>query len=33
MAAARFDLIPGEHPIIPVMIYDEKKLQYLLKNS
>ncbi|MED7819740.1 MULTISPECIES: glycine C-acetyltransferase [unclassified Francisella] len=25
MAAAGFDLIPGEHPIIPVMIYDEKK--------
>ncbi|MEY8702396.1 glycine C-acetyltransferase [Francisella philomiragia] len=25
MTAAGFDLIPGEHPIIPVMIYDEKK--------
>ncbi|MDE5000619.1 aminotransferase class I/II-fold pyridoxal phosphate-dependent enzyme, partial [Francisella tularensis] len=25
MSAAVFDLIPGEHPIIPVMIYDEKK--------
>ncbi|MFC4892998.1 glycine C-acetyltransferase [Pseudofrancisella aestuarii] len=25
MADAGFDLIPGEHPIIPVMIYDEKK--------
>ncbi|RUS69075.1 hypothetical protein EGW08_023160, partial [Elysia chlorotica] len=24
MSAAGFDLIPGEHPIIPVMIYDEK---------
>lgn len=24
MTAAGFDLIPGEHPIIPVMIYDEK---------
>ena len=25
MAEAGFDLIPGSHPIIPVMIYDEKK--------
>ncbi len=25
MTTAGFDLIPGEHPIIPVMIYDEKK--------
>ncbi|APC96837.1 glycine C-acetyltransferase [Francisella frigiditurris] len=25
MTAAGFDLVPGEHPIIPVMIYDEKK--------
>lgn len=25
MTVAGFDLIPGEHPIIPVMIYDEKK--------
>jgi len=25
MTEAGFDLIPGEHPIIPVMIYDEKK--------
>ncbi|MBK2028815.1 glycine C-acetyltransferase [Francisella noatunensis] len=25
MTAAGFDLIPGKHPIIPVMIYDEKK--------
>ncbi|ALB01722.1 2-amino-3-ketobutyrate CoA ligase [Francisella persica ATCC VR-331] len=25
MTAAGFDLIPGEHPIIPVMIYNEKK--------
>lgn len=25
MTDAGFDLIPGEHPIIPVMIYDEKK--------
>ncbi|AJI74421.1 glycine C-acetyltransferase [Francisella philomiragia subsp. philomiragia ATCC 25015] len=25
MTATGFDLIPGEHPIIPVMIYDEKK--------
>ncbi|MBK2258245.1 glycine C-acetyltransferase [Francisella philomiragia] len=25
ITAAGFDLIPGEHPIIPVMIYDEKK--------
>ncbi|MFZ9034803.1 MAG: glycine C-acetyltransferase [Francisellaceae bacterium] len=25
MEAAGFDLIPGEHPIIPVMLYDEKK--------
>ncbi|AJI52953.1 glycine C-acetyltransferase [Francisella philomiragia] len=25
MTSAGFDLIPGEHPIIPVMIYDEKK--------
>ena len=24
MAAAGFDLVPGEHPIIPVMLYDEK---------
>lgn len=24
MTAAGFDLIPGEHPIIPVMFYDEK---------
>lgn len=24
MEAAGFDLIPGEHPIIPVMLYDEK---------
>ncbi|WP_119328705.1 glycine C-acetyltransferase [Cysteiniphilum halobium] len=25
MTAAGFDLIPGEHPIIPVMLYEEKK--------
>jgi len=25
MAAAGFDLVPGEHPIIPVMLYEEKK--------
>ena len=25
MSAVGFDLIPGEHPIIPVMLYDEKK--------
>ena len=25
LANAGFDLIPGEHPIIPVMLYDEKK--------
>ncbi|WP_119342778.1 glycine C-acetyltransferase [Facilibium subflavum] len=25
MTKAGFDLIPGEHPIIPVMLYDEKK--------
>ncbi len=25
MTEAEFDLIPGEHPIIPVIIYDEKK--------
>lgn len=25
MSEAGFDLIPGEHPIIPVMVYDEKK--------
>ncbi|MCF6765724.1 glycine C-acetyltransferase [Thiotrichales bacterium 19S3-7] len=25
MQKAGFDLIPGQHPIIPVMIYDEKK--------
>lgn len=25
MMAAGFDLIPGEHPIIPVMLYEEKK--------
>jgi glycine C-acetyltransferase len=24
MQAAGFDLVPGEHPIIPVMLYDEK---------
>ena len=24
MAKAGFDLVPGEHPIIPVMLYDEK---------
>lgn len=24
MTAAGFDLVPGEHPIIPVMLYDEK---------
>ena len=24
MEKAGFDLIPGEHPIIPVMLYDEK---------
>lgn len=24
MSAAGFDLVPGEHPIIPVMLYDEK---------
>ena len=25
MSAAGFDLLPGEHPIIPVMLYDAKK--------
>ncbi len=25
MTAAGFDLLPGEHPIIPIMIYDAKK--------
>ena len=25
LSKAGFDLIPGEHPIIPVMLYDEKK--------
>lgn len=25
MTAAGFDLIPGEHPVIPVMLYEEKK--------
>ncbi|WDI31355.1 glycine C-acetyltransferase [Hyphococcus flavus] len=25
MGAAGFDLLPGEHPIIPIMIYDAKK--------
>lgn len=25
MAAAGFDLLPGEHPIIPIMIYDARK--------
>ncbi len=29
MSAAGFDLIPGEHPIIPVMLYDAKKSQTL----
>ena len=24
MTKAGFDLVPGEHPIIPVMLYDEK---------
>ena len=24
MEAAGFDLLPGEHPIVPVMLYDEK---------
>lgn len=24
MEAAGFDLIPGEHPIIPVMLYEER---------
>lgn len=27
LAAARFDLLPGEHPIIPVMLYDAPKAQ------
>ena len=30
MAKAGFDLVPGEHPIIPVMLYDEKLAQKLL---
>ena len=25
MGAAGFDLLPGEHPIIPVMLYDARK--------
>jgi glycine C-acetyltransferase len=29
MAAAGFDLLPGEHPIIPVMIYDAARAQTL----
>ena len=29
MSAAGFDLVPGEHPIIPVMLYDAKKSQAL----
>jgi glycine C-acetyltransferase len=27
MTEAGFDLLPGEHPIIPVMLYDAKKAQ------
>ncbi len=32
MTEAGFDLIPGEHPIIPVMIYDEKKAAVFAEN-
>ena len=29
MTQAGFDILPGEHPIVPVMIYDEKKASEL----
>jgi glycine C-acetyltransferase len=27
MADANFDIIPGTHPIVPIMLYDAKKAQ------
>ena len=32
MTEAGFDLIPGEHPIIPVMLYEEKKASEMAEN-
>ena len=32
MTAARFDIRPGEHPIVPIMLYDAKLAQNVARD-